>query len=63
MMGKEYKPRNQIFFDLPNIPLFHHSMGIAQRRRLFQIGRPNSTKHVIQKGGEEDGKSKEDFDR
>jgi hypothetical protein len=26
MMGKEYKPRNQIFFDLSKIPLFQHSI-------------------------------------
>jgi hypothetical protein len=30
MMGKEYKPRNQIFFDLPKIPLFHHSMDFIE---------------------------------
>jgi hypothetical protein len=49
------------YFGLTNIPLFQHSMGIAQIPRLFQIGRRNSTKHTLQKGG---GKYvKEDFDR
>jgi hypothetical protein len=64
MMGKGHKPRNHFFLDLPNIPLFQHSIipwGQCRDQGYFRLDDEIQPSMLFKKEGEED--DQEDFDR